>query len=347
VTGSAGGNLFQGSAIMERQASMGEKRSVPSRRPIDGTQDDNPCHGVRTTIAIAAIAAIAMLIALPFGTAWAADKQDCDAQIEHISRIEPSSDYDPYGGASMEYHQVTVRLRKADGPECMVMLGADEGRFGRRVMDGRLVYDLYKDSRLSQRLGDIDGPADGLFVATLSQKNEEASFQFFSYIPSGQVVGKGVYLDQVNFNLYALRDGAPTGPIASHNVQVKARVRGVVSASVIVNGVNRPLSGTVGQLDLGELSNGATAQFSLDVNGNADYTLSLSSENGGRLVSRETGSGIDYSLAIGGRTLSLRNGASTVLGGSGRYDILVQAQGQSDALAGSYQDNLILSISAQ
>ncbi|WP_158660106.1 hypothetical protein [Niveispirillum cyanobacteriorum] len=95
---------------------------------------------------------------------------------------------------------------------------------------------------------------------------------------------KGTYSDRVTVNVYQLIDGTPYGPIASRTAQVRTKVRSVVSASVIVDGVTRPLNGSVGTLDLGDLTRGGGGRFDLDISGNGDYSLSLSSSNGGRLV---------------------------------------------------------------
>lgn len=292
---------------------------------------------------------LALLLCLvPFHTASAGDKS-CDVEIAQADRLEPGDDYDPFGGSSLGYNRVELRFR-GNGPPCTVVVGIDDGQYGNRMMQHageRLAYELYKDGSRSQPIGNINGPESGLFKLTLDERNDRAEIQVYIHVPPGQVVRKGPYQDRVVVNAYELRNGTPVGPIATRLVQVRARVREVVDAAVTVNGATRPLSGTSGVLDMGELSRTGGGRFDLTVNGNSDYTLSLSSENAGRLVAPANGGSIDYQVAVQGRTLSLSRGTNIDLGGNGRYQIDVIVGDVSRALAGTYRDNLILTISAR
>ncbi|MFV3130563.1 spore coat protein U domain-containing protein [Niveispirillum sp. KHB5.9] len=293
----------------------------------------------RFTLAMAAC----LLLATPVP---AKESDRCEIDINSIDRIEPTAEYDPYGGNATGYH--TIELEHDDGPACALLVGIDDGGNGGRIMDSskdRLVYDLYKDSRLSQRVGDIRGNESNMFALQMDKKNDEASIQVFSNIPGGQLVPKGTYSDRVTVNVYQLIDGIPVGPIASRTAQVRTKVRTVVTASVIVNGVTRPLNGSVGTLDLGDLTRGSNGRFDLDISGNGDYSLSLSSENGGRLVT-SGGGGINYQLYVAGRAVSLSRGTNVDLGGAGRYEMRVETGTPGQVLAGTYQDNLLLTITA-
>lgn len=288
-----------------------------------------------------------LLLALAASPALAKEQDRCEIDIDTIDRLEPADDYDPYGGASLGYG--IIEIEHEDGPACTVLIGIDNGRNGTRVLeDGghTLVYDLYRDGSRTDRINDIGGPTTGLFRATLGPK-DEASFQVYTYLPPGQLVPKGTYDDRVTVSVYELRNGTPVGPIAQRQGRVKAKVREVVSASVTVNGVTRALSGSSGVLDMGELSRSGGGSFDLNVSGNSDYHLSLSSENDGRLISAQNRTGIGYTVSVAGRTLSLSRGTSLDLGGDGRYRIDIQVDDVSRALAGSYSDNLILTISAR
>lgn len=292
------------------------------------------------------IAALALGAGLPSAQATSS-KDRCDVSIDKLDRIEPTDEYDPYGGSAMSYNEIEIELNK--GAACALLVGIDDGRNGGRIMTSskdRLVYDLYKDGRLSQRVGDIGGNESAMFALSLTDKNDEASLQFFSYIEPGQLVAKGTYLDQVTVNVYDVSTGTPVGPIATRSAQVKTKVRSVVSASVIVDGVSRPLNGSVGTLDMGDLTRGGAGRFELAVSGNSDYSLSLSSENAGNLVSPGIQGGIGYRLYVSGRQVSLSRGSTVDLGGDGRYELRVETDPAGQALAGTYSDNLILTISA-
>jgi spore coat protein U-like protein len=288
---------------------------------------------------------LALLAALP---AAGKSSDRCEISIGSVDRIEPDDDYDPYQGSNLSYHRLEVDYE--DGPACTVLISIDDGQNGTRVMENgqnQLVYDLYKDSGRSQRINDISGPQSGTLTATLSANDDKASFTFYSYIPPGQVVKNGTYTDRVTVNVYEVRNGVPVGPIDSRSAQVRAKVRQVVSARVTVNGVTRTLSGSSGVLNMGELSRSGGGSFELHVAGNSDYDLSLSSENAGRLVSANNPDGIGYSVSVGGRTSQLTRGSSFSLGGNGTYTVAVQVDDVSQAVAGTYSDNLILIISAR
>lgn len=293
---------------------------------------------------IPALLALGLLVPAAGATS---SKDRCDVSINKLDRIEPTGEYDPYGGGAMSYNEIELEHKK--GMACALLVGIDEGRNGTRLMTSskdRLVYDLYKDGRLSQRVGDIGGNESAMFALTLSDKDDSARLQFFSYLEPGQLVAKGTYLDQVTVNVYDVSSGTPVGPVATRSAQVKTKVRSVVSASVIVDGVSRPLYGSVGTLDMGDLTRGGAGRFDLSVSGNSDYSLSLSSENAGTLVSPGIQGGIGYRLYVSGRQVSLSRGSTVNLGGDGRYELRVETDPAGQALAGTYSDNLILTISA-
>lgn len=273
-------------------------------------------------------------------------KDRCDINISNLGQIEPTDEYDPYSGGATGYHQIDLRNGK-NASACTILVGIDDGSNGTRVMESskdRLVYDLYKDSRLSQRVGDVRGSETNMFALTLDS-DQSATLEFFSNIPGGQLVQKGTYSDSVTVNVYQVIDGTPFGPIATRSAQVRTKVRPVVSANVIVDGVARPLNGSVGTLELGDLTRGAAGRFDLDITGNGDYSLSLSSSNGGRLVASGGGS-IPYQLYISGRAVTLSQGNTVDLGGAGRYGMQVQTDNAGQVLAGTYSDSLLLTITA-
>lgn len=302
----------------------------------------------RLCFPLSLLPALALVLAFPMSASAKFDNERCEIDIKSIDRIEPAAEYDPYGGNATGYH--TIELEHDDGPACALLVGIDEGTNGSRIMTSskdQLAYDLYKDGRLSQRVGDIRSNESAMFALEMSEKADDASIQFFSNIPAGQLVAKGTYQDQVTVNVYEVRDGIPVGPIATRTARVRTKVRSVVSASVIVDGVSRPLYGSVGTLDLGDLTRGGSGRFELSVGGNSDYSLSLSSENSGRLISSENPGGIGYQLFVSGRAVSLARGTTVDLGGAGRYELLVQTSAAGEAIAGTYHDNLILTITAE
>ncbi|MFC7335213.1 spore coat protein U domain-containing protein [Rhodocista pekingensis] len=300
--------------------------------------------------ALAALLIAALTPALPAG----ATSSSCKLKLRDLTRIEPQSgSYDPFAGTPLpQYHRFEVQ--HLNGPGCAFVVGVDGGSNGSRQMedDGyRLSYGLYIDGALSQPLADAYGSPSGLLSGYVedTKGRDAVELQFFSIIPAGQMVPADTYRDVVRFTLYEWEDGTPGRILDSRTVQVRAKVREVFQASVRVGGITRPLAGVAGTLDLGELSNGAATTFDLEVSGNAGYDVSLESENRGYLVSHDGGGSIPYGLTLDGRSVSLQRSVTLGFGGSNaaQHGLTVTVPAASNALAGTYRDNLVLTVSAR
>lgn len=280
----------------------------------------------------------------------AAAKESCKVQIRSLNHIEVPDDYDPYEGARTGYHQFEVQHQ--NGPGCHFMVSAGDGsnggrqmRFGQNLLD----YELYTSADLSQPVASEGGPVSATFTGYVDAEKDQTRFTLFSMVPAGQLVRKGSYNDQIRFEAYELEDGVPTRLLDTSNTQVRARVREVVQATVIIGGVPRALAGTVGTVDLGELTDGGEGRFELEVSGNGEFDLYLSSENGGELRRSGSGPGIPYRINVDGQTVDLRSIRTLMLDGDGqrRYSLVVSSQRVDQAIAGTYGDNLYLSVEAR
>lgn len=277
-------------------------------------------------------------------------KESCKVQIRNLNHIEVPDDYDPYEGVRIGYHQFEVQHQ--NGPGCRFMVSADAGsnggrqmRFGQNLLD----YELYTSADLSQPVASEGGPVSATFTGYVDAEKDQTRFTLFSMVPAGQLVRKGSYNDQIRFEVYELEDGVPTQLLDTSNTQVRARVREVVQATVIIGGVPRALAGTVGTVDLGELTDGGEGHFDLEVSGNGEFDLYLSSENGGELRRAGSGPGIPYRINVDGQTVDLRSSRTLMLDGDGqrRYSLVVSSQRVDQAIAGTYGDNLYLSVEAR
>lgn len=104
-------------------------------------------------------------------------------------------------------------------------------------------------------------------------------------------------------------------------------------------------------VDLGELRSGpAAVPLNLRVNSTGTYSLSVRSANSGRLRLADTGWSVPYSLGVGGSTVTLAGGTTTLDGPQGagyRRDALPLhfVIGTVDDLrAGTYRDTLTISV---
>lgn len=273
----------------------------------------------------------------------------CSVQIAGLTRIEPQDDYDPFAGATVPgYHR--FQLRHLNGPACRVAVTIDDGDNGNRVMTragSALDYDLFKDASLSTPVSGPDGSPSGWMTASIGT-NGLVDMEVFSVIPPGQLAGSGRHMDRVRVEVYLLEDGLPGRRLATRQIQVRADVVESVQTVVTIDGSERPLTGgVVGTLDFGDMQSGSTRAFQLDVRGNTDYQVTLESENQGRLLG--SAGSIPYSLSVDGQRLGL-GGPATLSYTNARarsHSVVVSVGDIGRALAGTYQDNLCLTVTAR
>lgn len=158
-----------------------------------------------------------------------------------------------------------------------------------------------------------------------------------------------------------VRDHGEFGQIVSVEAQ-DANFRGVGGTQISL-GINVLPSARIGLagayavsdgralVDLGELRAGpASLPLNLRVNSTGNYSLSVRSANNGRLRLADTGWSVPYSLGVGGSTVNLTGGTTTLDGPQGagyRRDALPLhfVIGAADDLrAGTYRDTLTISV---
>jgi hypothetical protein len=104
-------------------------------------------------------------------------------------------------------------------------------------------------------------------------------------------------------------------------------------------------------LDLGELSQGATASFGIFVKGTTGYSLTMNAASGGYLTSSTTSDKIKYSLTINGKSYSLGPSVtidlqtSKTLYSKVLLGTITVPSGQ-DVDAGLYSDTISFSVTA-
>ncbi len=288
-------------------------------------------------------------LVLPLLAAEAAAQSRCSVQIRDLNRIERADDYDPFGGADLpQYHRFEVR--HLNGPGCAVAVTIGPGDHGDRRMErsgAYLDYELFKDASLSTPVSGPDGSPSGWLTAFVAE-DESVDFEFFSVVPSGQLVGGGRYDDRVEVEVWLLEGGLPGRRLARREPQVRADVVETVQTSVTIDGAERPLAGgTVGTLDFGTLESGTSRAFLLSVQGNTDYQVTLESENRGSLTG-PSGS-IPYTLSLDGRGVGLGSGTtlSYTNARARTHSVVVSIGDIGRAIAGTYQDNLQLTVTAR
>lgn len=157
---------------------------------------------------------------------------------------------------------------------------------------------------------------------------------------SGQWIEPGTYSGLLRMSLV----GA-LGTLAERELAVSIPVTAAVRAGFAGSG------GKVARLDFGELAQGLQRSVGLDVQANTGYRLTLESLQRGRLVNRRfSQSSITYRLRVAGMAVSAEaSGAGITIpsGGLARHRLEVEIGPVEKVLAGDYEDELLITITAQ
>jgi len=187
----------------------------------------------------------------------------------------------------------------------------------------------------------------------VNSQNQFQTVNFWTHIPSGQLLGAGTYTESVRVSLY---EGSPESArprlVSSDIVNFNARVLATARARIDGGGGLSPLQGSRTMLDFGELSDGSTRNFDLIVEANAGYRITLQSMNGGTMRNdrERLATPVQYTLTIDGAAVQLGSAAelnATGNGGAQRHRGAVTLGLVEKLIAGTYRDEILVTISAR
>lgn len=273
----------------------------------------------------------------------------CSIDFTSLSN-QSASNYDPYGSDFFDTEQFAISVDRNDN--CAFAVGADNGSNNsgniRRLRLGSnyIPYEIYTTPSRTQRLGDDDGPLSGMITGSTQGTRTDPQFEFAWTIPAGTLVPAGTYKDTVKFTLYQVTGGQAGSTEDTQNVTFQAKVYATVGASLIIDGSSRDLQ-SGGTLDFGTLSAGLSKSFTLVVSGNTGYSVNLASEN--RSILRgPSNATVPYTARVNGATASLSgsSGITFTYSSNQSHSVALTIGDVSRALAGTYQDNLILTVTS-
>lgn len=171
-------------------------------------------------------------------------------------------------------------------------------------------------------------------------ESRETSFHLWARPLPGQWIEPGTYSAVLRMSLVGV-----SGVLAERELPVSITVRAAVRASFAGSG------GKVARLDFGELAQGLQRSVGLDVQANTGHRLTLESSQRGRLVNKRfSQSAISYRLRVAGVLVSAEAsgaGLSIPSAGQARHRIEVEIGPVEKVLAGDYEDDLLITITAQ
>lgn len=274
----------------------------------------------------------------------------CSIDFTSLSN-QSAPTYDAYGSDYFDTEQFAIAVDRSDS--CAFAIGADNGYYSsgttRRMKLGNnyIPYEIYTTPSRTQRLGDDDGPLSGMITGSTSNTSTDPQFEFAWTIPAGTLVPAGTYKDTVKFSLYEVTGGQVGSTKDTQNVNFQAKVYATVGASLIIDGSSRNLQ-SGGTLDFGTLSAGLSKSFTLVVSGNTGYSVNLVSENRSILKGPSSAT-VPYSATVNGAAASLSSSSGITFTYSSTqtsHNVALTIGDVSRALAGTYQDNLILTVTS-
>lgn len=167
----------------------------------------------------------------------------------------------------------------------------------------------------------------------------------------GQIAPALTYTRSFTVSLYLGLPGTPGTFIRNRTLTVRATVASQVQISIGPSGQGYQPNISSHNVDLGEVSAGASRDFSVYLLANRGYKLTMTVASGGRLHSGTTSDLIPYTLKLNGNSLTPGTGVvidqtSTAAVYKKEYIFTVVVPAGADVEAGTYTDTISFSISA-
>lgn len=259
----------------------------------------------------------------------------------------------------------TMEFRVRANDDCQFFVTIDNGgaaSYQTRVLRrssgfGELPVSLCLDAACTRhwkQIPEATSSADVLTGSTNSASNE-VLMRYYPRLSSNEYPPYGDYDGSFTMRLYEGSVEGSRSLRATDSVRFTARVEKRIDLSLVSTGFPFDSSATSKTLDFGLLSAGKEMGFDVLLKFNAGYRLRLSSANNGVMKHASAENTLPYTLYLNNAPVSLRNSGgggvefSTGAGSSPpagmRFPGRVQIGSISNARAGSFEDQLTLSVS--
>ncbi len=301
-----------------------------------------------------AVMATALAWMWPTGEALAA----CTLGVE-VQGVSPVYDFFS-GTATAQAYEVKVNHAAGDSCDFVVTFslgGAPD--YDRRMTlgGGTLPYQLYSQANRTGVLKDLLDAQSALEVlsGTISAQNTSPrTLTFHLVIPADQVVPPGAYQDSVTVSVYEGTLGGNPVLADSDGLVVSTTIERDIQLSLPNTGAPFDPDDRNQSMDFGVLGQGDSLGFDLMVRTNAGYTVSMLSDNQGRLKHKDLAAAanatVDYTLRVDGAATDLSGSqAVMVANGSGttplsgvRHPTTVTIGSVAGKISGTYEDTVTI-----
>ena len=214
---------------------------------------------------------------------------------------------------------------------------------------------FYKDVARNQILkSEFEATPSEVLLGSFAGGNTDFNSVYYAYVDatSNQNLGAGNYnrnfmlkLYEGNFNDRILRD---TQVVQFSFTQYKS-----IDVSLVSTGSAFNFTDTTQNIDFDKLSEGATRGFDIVLLYNAGYTVSISSNNDGKMKHSSKKKFVPYSLTVDGIPVALTSTATVVKSAAGlsapngtRLPVIVKIGSLANTTPGTYTDTIMVNVSS-
>lgn len=299
------------------------------------------------------VKAFAMALAT-LAVARTATADPCNATLTQTSAA-PSITYDPFDGTPGDT-TLNVEIVNASDEPCTVALAVGQVSGGAERLFTNVAAKLrYLVKQQGAELAnDLSSPSGLAVVDGGVGKRQTLSFSI--EVPAGQIAPAGTYTDVVQLRAFDLTGGrrSQLGPDRAIQATVVVQPR----AQVNIAGASGAFAGRfgVGRIDFGQMEDGAERNAFVQVRATSPVTITLSSQNRGRLlqkVLRDQVLGVPYTLRLDGTPIDLVSGSSSLtrtppiaLEGAS-YPLSIRLGDVTGRRAGEFQDLITIDVTPQ
>ncbi len=271
------------------------------------------------------------------------------------------SGYDVFD-ASQIVRAVMFQVRKRGAAGCDFFVTASTGNgggFGRELRAGAdaVMHNLYTGSTPANVIEDLSvGNPTVLAASAPAGGNSHADMTFYWSIDPSQVVDSAIYQDTITFSLYEGTTAASTLH-DTVNVRFRAAVSDTTELSLVDTGGGFDETDLRQNLNFPNLTRGATLGFDLLIRTNTGYDITMSSDNRGVLVmtgAHRDVSEIPYILRLDSVAIDLGAARTTIavptgatMAAGNRHVVEVEIGEVGNASAGTYEDNVTVTVSSK
>ena len=300
------------------------------------------------------------ILGLVFGGALCAGAQTYTLQIGNISWSGSPGGYNCFSSTAYPNTiNFTITHNQSGAATYAVTAGisTSSGSYNRQLASGgyRLNYQLYTTSAITYVLqAPMTATPNNVISGSNSTKNTVIPLSFTFFVPPGQAVPPGTYTDTVTIGIYSAYNSL--SPMTTQTITISVVVAAAAAVSIVPTG--GPFNSANPQLTLnfGTLSVGQIQSCDVLIKQNNNCTVFYSSANNGVLkeIPIPTTDAIPYTCVAGGLTLDLSHPGSVPLPpglspapDGNRYSVTITIGNLSNPSAGTYQDQITLTVQAQ